>query len=1236
MKILSVRFRNLNSLAGEWKIDFTDPKFREDGLFAITGPTGAGKSTILDAICLALYGRTPRLDKAGTKTGNEAMTKRTAECMAEVEFETSAGGRYRATWMQHRARQRADGELQTAQHKVTDLIKGELLTEKKRDTETQITEITGLDFSRFTKSVLLAQNAFAEFLRMDSGNRAVLLEKITGTEIYTKISIAVFRRHSREEKTLDELKAAVQGISVLTEEEIAQARTRLNAAGEAAEKARERAVVLEKALQWLDLIESLKVESGKLVLEQQDLERAVEAFRTDNERLKLAEAAAALAGEWTAVDSLRRTATEHQKKIDEFTQAKPGLETAVINAGAGLKSAEETSAEAKKARDHAAPLIRKARAIDVRIVETEGRRTDADADVTAKANALKQLQADLATDRDGHAKALVSLEDVRARLKEHAADETLEARIGAVRLKFGTLDTTHKKVAELRAELGAAETRKEKATAEGLRVKVIRDGMNGALRVSGESVKRLEAELAAALRGHDTQWWADEKDRMVGLKSMLVAASAAVTAVDAIDRELAALDERARIATHALAGHRNAGAAGRQAAEDLETQCGLLRERQRLEIEIRSLEKHRAKLNDGAPCPLCGATEHPYSAGNAPVADDTAAKLVGLEERLKEARTKAAQADEAAARCEAELKADAQLRERLTGERQRHSDELAVAAGACGFDATAVNLVETIAGLAAKAGTDVAEATGVMKAAADMQRTLDAERNRQAETREKADRALEEFNTAVQATSSATQEVQRLQSETARAAADVEAIRNDVAMLVAQWGITADRLAEPDAVLQELESRRTAWAAWREDRTRLEKEAERLKTGIARLEQAVLRARDDEAKAANVRDEATKLVIELRGQRQAVLVETDLDAMEARLDRAVKDAETAQELARGRLDAARTALKSATDVADAARDTLEKTGHELDLQLAVFQAALSRRGFADENQFVAARLPEPEMKRLGAIREALSARGTSIEARKADNTRRLAQETARQLTDQDREMVNTALTGARAEIDEQNRTLGEVGAILEQDARAKELQKEKYAAIDGQKAVVERWSTLDKLIGSSTGQAFRVYAQGLTFEQLVASANIHLSMMNDRYRLRMIPAADKQMVLDLEVLDDWQGGEPRSIRNLSGGETFIVSLALALGLATLASKRIRIDSLFLDEGFGSLDEDSLNTALRTLAELKRDGKLIGVISHVEALKESIPTKIEVRHERGGHSVISGPGVSRISGASGGA
>jgi exonuclease SbcC len=116
MKIQQVRFKNLNSLAGEWVIDLTDPAFIADGIFAITGPTGAGKSTILDAICLALYGRTPRLNSV-SKNGNEIMSRQTGDCFAEVTFETQAG-RFRCHWSQQRARNKIDGALQAPKHEI--------------------------------------------------------------------------------------------------------------------------------------------------------------------------------------------------------------------------------------------------------------------------------------------------------------------------------------------------------------------------------------------------------------------------------------------------------------------------------------------------------------------------------------------------------------------------------------------------------------------------------------------------------------------------------------------------------------------------------------------------------------------------------------------------------------------------------------------------------------------------------------------------------------------------------------------------------------------------------------------------------------------------------------------------------------------------------------------------------------------------------------------------------------
>src|SRR5690606_26579641 len=139
---------------------------------------------------------------------------------------------------------------------------------------------------------------------------------------------------------------------------------------------------------------------------------------------------------------------------------------------------------------------------------------------------------------------------------------------------------------------------------------------------------------------------------------------------------------------------------------------------------------------------------------------------------------------------------------------------------------------------------------------------------------------------------------------------------------------------------------------------------------------------------------------------------------------------------------------------------------------------------------------------------------------------------------------------------------------------------------------------LHDLIGSADGKKYRNFAQGLTFEHMVSHANRQLRKMTDRYLL--IP--DEEHPLELNVIDNYQAGEIRSTKNLSGGESFIVSLTLALGLSKMASRKVRVDSLFLDEGFGTLDEETLETALDNLAGLQQDGKLIGIISHVSVLK----------------------------------
>jgi exonuclease SbcC len=203
-----------------------------------------------------------------------------------------------------------------------------------------------------------------------------------------------------------------------------------------------------------------------------------------------------------------------------------------------------------------------------------------------------------------------------------------------------------------------------------------------------------------------------------------------------------------------------------------------------------------------------------------------------------------------------------------------------------------------------------------------------------------------------------------------------------------------------------------------------------------------------------------------------------------------------------------------------------------------------------------------------------------------------------------------------------------IGALkqrLDDNDQAKKRLSEHQKAFDDQHTQFLRWKALDNLIGSYDGKKYRNFAQGLTFEIMIGHANHQLTLLTDRYLL----VRDTQHPLELLVVDNYQAGEVRSTKNLSGGESFVVSLALALGLSTMASRKVRVDSLFLDEGFGTLDSDALEAALDALSSLHSHGKLIGIISHVPALKERIGTQISVQPISGGRSVLSGPGcVSR--------
>ena len=462
MKILELRFENLNSLYGEWRIDFTDPEYASNGIFALTGPTGAGKSTILDAICLALYGATPRLGKI-TKSSNEIMSRQTGECYAEVVFK-SQSGRYRCKWAQRKARKSPNGKLQDQEHQIANAETGELIETKKSLVAGIIEEKTGMDFDRFTRSILLAQGGFDTFLKADIEQKSKVLEQITGTEIYTDISKRVHDRHREEREKLNLLRAETSGIVILEPEQ--EKETQLELEGKQAQELElsNKAETTEKAITWLNTVDGLKKEIHSLTGESETLQTKMEVFKPKRGKLEQAIKAASLAGIYATLTALRKQQSENKASLIAKEATLPELETSANTQAESLKAAEQLTLNAKDKFKTAAPLIQKIRSLDQKIAEQTEAVSAGSKSCTREAVKIEADKQARLKEQQKRTASEKSLEIAKQYLNEHERDEWLISGLAGIEEQFDNLLSRQKDITQKKTDLTHADTANEDAS----------------------------------------------------------------------------------------------------------------------------------------------------------------------------------------------------------------------------------------------------------------------------------------------------------------------------------------------------------------------------------------------------------------------------------------------------------------------------------------------------------------------------------------------------------------------------------------------------------------------------------------------------------------------------------------------------------------------------------------------------------------------------------------------------
>lgn len=1005
MKILKIAFQNINSLRGSHEIDFTKAPFTSGSLFAITGPTGSGKSTILDVISLALFNQVPRLGKISKKEILEKgalLTRNQREAYAAVSY-ACAEGNFTSKWSIAINR---NNNLNDYEMEICHFESGELIDCKKSEVPSENEELIGLNYNQFIKSVVLAQGEFAQFLRAKKEERGELLEKITGTGIYRNLGIRAydkFREVNREIKTRKDNILFLQ--ENLLPPAIKEERKAELAEKERAYQPKEAEIkALEKKIEQKSLIEKQQQE-----LNDQEIKKATQVKQLTDFKATYGNAISA-----------HEKVQNHADELREWSRQ------------SGL--IEELQADIAKLNDY----------------KTEN----------SKQQLATLTQAGNFTHQD------INPENIEAALQDFSKKINALLQQRAEKVKdYSTLKT------QLQRELQTVEF-KDQDKATDLNLEQL-------LQLKSISEKELN-QYQKVLEGVNLTNLSREKSRLNEVLEDIFKARQLADSLARTENELNKLIHEEKEINEEIQPLPQQIASLKDKQETLKER----RQKQQLEKENKelraSLEEHRAKLNDGEPCPLCGAVHHPFASG-LPVETSEIAAAIQETTRALEANQKTLSATES------KLQINTERLQKVVANRQKSENEL----------------------------------------------------------QQQREQFTSEFSKFEQ------------ERKTGGWEDNIQHIKKQLQQMDLYESIASQVAVLENAIPLQKQLEQVV------------EEGKQLKAEITHLY-----AGDDVFTDTNrILQQWTKLLQEAKSLRQQL---TDLQNKEAQ------------------------AITSFSLLKNSLKPAIETAGFTT--------IAEARTVLLPDSEYLQMRERRESIQKMIAQHDnTISVLNEKLGALLAED---VPEDTA-QLKEllQEKKIASAELLKACEDL---RRSLKNDADNLQKI----EIIREEIAE---QEKKTKRWRLLNELIGDATGKKFNDFAQDLSLSQLLVLANNRLKDLSDRYRIDKPTESEDD---GLVAIDEHMGGQRRSVKTLSGGETFLLSLSLALALSDMASRNVEINSLFIDEGFGTLDPETLDQTLDTLEKLQAESsKTIGIISHVDSLKERIATQIQLKRHGQGYSTL---------------